>query len=272
MNFKVSPNTEWNVNFFSSQSTIKDFCFHILFLNCRSKGIVLGKNWKRHPSPLPTTHTVRGRQRDTERNTEKDRQRTDRDGADTPSSSLVRFLQGPLPSLWLLPPKSEMHCDKNNLLLWITAEGRHLAPLSTTGKQQCILFAILVVCLFQSYANLIPGKVAQVSSFVNFLFYLFIFFNCCFSGFNFFEPQTPLNSYYLLDAVLGFACRLLQGAAADCVGLLGTGVQPLRNTNGNWLQSSEKPSDSDPDLTFPGKESEWELGWRTLTTIPELTV
>ena len=110
---------------------------------------------------------------------------------------------------------------------------------------------------------MIPGKVAQVSSFVNFLFYFlhfFFFFYCCFSGFNFFEPQTPLNSYYLLDAVLGFACWLLQGAVADCVGLLGTRVQPLRNTNGNWLQSSEKPSDSDPDLTSSGKESRWELG------------
>ena len=79
------------------------------------------------------------------------------------------------------------------------------------------LFAILVVCLFQSYANLIPGKVAQVSSFVNFLFIFcfFFFFYCWFSGFDFFEPQTPLNSYYLPDAVLSFARWLLQGAEAD---------------------------------------------------------
>ena len=33
--------------------------------------------------------------------------------------------------------------------------------------------------------------------------------------FDFFRPQTPLNSYYLPDAALGFACSVLQGADAE---------------------------------------------------------
>ena len=175
-----------------------------------------------------------------------------------------------------------MQCDKNNLLLWITAEGTHLAPLSTTGKQQCILFAILVICLFQSYANLIPGKFAQVSSFVNFLliFCIFFFFLLLIQWFRFLWATNTIK-FLLLAWCCARFCPLATprsggwqdwGVPAAVWVCWGPGGQPLRNTNGNWLQSSEKPSDTDADLTSPGKESGWELGWRTLTTVPELMV
>lgn len=159
--------------------------------------------WKKLKK-TPPTH----RDRDTERDRE-----TEGKGTETSTSFFVRLSWTPHPSLWLLCPKGEMQCDKNNLFLWITAKCMNLA--STTGKQQWNLFAILLICLFQSYALLIPSKAVHVSSSVNFLFILCILFTVILMVFDFFKPQTPLNSYYLPDAALGLACSVLQGADAE---------------------------------------------------------
>lgn len=190
---------KWKVFFFFSVHH-QSFRSFILFLNCRAKCKVSEKNWKRHPP-----HTETATQEEIERQRERE------------LKPLHHFLWDshgpPHPSLWLLCPKGEMQCDKNNLFLWITAKCTNLA--STTGKQQWNLFAISLIRLFQSYALLIPSKAVHVSSSVNFLFILCLFFTVILMVFDFFKPQTPLNSYCLPDAALGFACSVLQGADAE---------------------------------------------------------